>query len=1698
MDNPSRKQAWREAAGAAPSRPTANQPWQQGKAAIKDGAPWWRTRRTRIGLVAAALLAVTAATVVVALWLRPARPMHLVLIGAGYEDNLAVPNNVAGSHDLDALARWAGEGHRAQVTRLELGSDPAAITRALENSWWERAPETIVVFVSAHGVACRDGDGLAPCLVPQDDNLANRASLYRLDALLDALAALPERARKLLLVDGTRVSAHWPLGQLHNDFARALAARTARIEAIPNLVVLASSDADQLSWISPEWGQSVFGHYVLEGLRGAADQSADKGNDNGRVDSLELSRYVRAKVERWARHNRARLQTPVLLGGEQRAAEQELLAYEKYEPAAAAEPGDEKAAGSEDLTQAWQDCRELGRASPHPAVYTPHLWRRYLDTLLRAEELLRAGEPGAAAKLLQSAEGLKGRIIEGRALKGESQRLTLAMPAALGVRPTPREQETLDKLQAAWKEQAAKKDYDASAYEAALSPLLENAGADRGRRLAYVSGLILRNVLQDPGRLAYGRQFLEALDDGPASCPPTEAQFVMLLQRELEEANKAGGAPALRQRAGETPALRQPRRDLHTALELRLLAEEAALGLGKEKAGETLPACSEEVLPWIAARIAAADEKRRLGHDLLFASDAKSWTEADRLLGEARPLYEQAQEVALGVRRARAVSDRVLAELPAFTHWLAERGAEHEADLVQLWEKVHALRRLLEPTPAKEGAGQTGDLDKLAGEVADGFRKVEELLQQSARKDNATARTQDRWHEIEAVLSVPFLDADRRRVLLQASHDIARELSASADEGSEAKGVSPEANAEQARSAALRQGRLALAVLGKDDWPEYEAAAAAIRAPDVDAWHRSLDRAGEAIGTALNRLPETADELCEQAARADDLEAAGRTLRKAARCARQVEGATVGTRMKRDPVGDRRRLALHHLLVRQAHRTYLDYWAALKPGPETPPYYRRAGEIFLKDAEALLADSAAQEGGPRLQKVNSERALLRAPEAVVVQYARDSYSGDFKARGEPLDLTDEGGVAWSFRVQGPANVPGTPVTWVEVSPGLRLTGDEGQREVVSFGRPFVRRIAEGERAAGPPPAVLHHAVHGLFRGHRSVVATDVRLHPEATFIVSGPPVPKRGYVAVQAKRSLYEYYGTENTAIALVLDCSGSMNARRPGEELTRYQKATRALRTVLQGLPKGVTVSLRAFSAREFTQLKSKGGIELVWPAAPWDPEQLDRLMKKVEALTPERSTPLVRSLRMARDDFPARARWRSLVAITDGGDSNFYFRDTDADLKDPDTTTIDAFLRREFGRSDVQISVVGFEVNREEMNEFERRGHADFLRGLNDKDVRGQYYDAGDSDQLTEFLLRSLLHMYFRVDPDLAGTGDLPDRGENISRSDLGENPRWVAVRPGPYLVRVPSARLLQQRLEVRPGDALLLDLVRGERGPVFKRNLYAESDYITREHAWHKPAPRQAGWLLAALENRQLRGGESLHLMTTLEKEAKPGRPEVLLQQVRPRWSWFEVAAPERAGAAIPRLRVTPLPHYPAPAWGLDLPHWREGDVPTLKAWWTEQFLGSCGHLIRSTDFQTPFEAKMVNRPWPTDSSLGQVILEHVRLEKCSVVTRAGSLPQEVDNCLVVRLRYPPGQEPFFVGLPEWEQRGQEHHFYTEAGKYTGIFWPMAKDEVEEHVKRLDLFSVGELKKKALRVEKLSLGEPNPRFSRPSPVQTPGQAP
>jgi hypothetical protein len=88
-------------------------------------------------------------------------------------------------------------------------------------------------------------------------------------------------------------------------------------------------------------------------------------------------------------------------------------------------------------------------------------------------------------------------------------------------------------------------------------------------------------------------------------------------------------------------------------------------------------------------------------------------------------------------------------------------------------------------------------------------------------------------------------------------------------------------------------------------------------------------------------------------------------------------------------------------------------------------------------------------------------------------------------------------------------------------------------------------------------------------------------------------------------------------------------------------------------------------------------------------------------------------------------------------------------------------------------------------------------------------------------------------------------------------------------------------------------------------------------------------------------------------------------------------------------------------------------------------------------------------------------------------------------------VVRASYRAGKDPIWVKLEGIEPTGFEHHFYTQAHKYTGIFWPVDEERAKS-LQALRLFSVDKFK--AAPTTTLIKSEPVPfqgRDQRPRPL-------
>src|SRR5262249_37090472 len=322
-------------------------------------------------------------------------------------------------------------------------TDVLDVPERLEDAFKDGFKEqTILIYLALHGGGNdRDGAYLVPGdfkVYPGPKDKKGSDALLRVRDVLDLLKQWPKK-NKVLILDATQVVADWPLGLLHNNFARKLDDLKDEIAEIPRLVVLSASGKDQRSWVSEEWGRTIFGHYVIEGLKGAADKS---GNGNNRVDVREFVEYVEKEVPAWVQANRDEKQTPQLYLGKDLRREDlsqiELVALEKsYQ---APDPTDARGArwaSPPALRNAWEKWDALRRQTPAPAVYTPHLWRQYQDLLVRYEQLLRAPaewaqeEAGGVARQLARLEESIEAARKAPSLPN-AVRAALPMPVVLG------------------------------------------------------------------------------------------------------------------------------------------------------------------------------------------------------------------------------------------------------------------------------------------------------------------------------------------------------------------------------------------------------------------------------------------------------------------------------------------------------------------------------------------------------------------------------------------------------------------------------------------------------------------------------------------------------------------------------------------------------------------------------------------------------------------------------------------------------------------------------------------------------------------------------------------------------------------------------------------------------------------------------------------------------------------------------------------------------------------------------------------------------------------------------------------------------------------------------------------------------------------------------------------------------------------
>ncbi len=166
-----------------------------------------RPTRLVLGLLGAA--ATYAAAVWIVLWLRPLTPAGVYLVGAGYQQNLAIPHNTHGLNAMEAVGRLGLTGKARSwfsaadgLGRVRRADDFSS--EAFQRNHLGEVPEsTVLIYLTGQGGADEAKGSAyvfldAPDLLRVSEDKLNPTGKLYLKKIIDDIAAVP--SKKFLLV----------------------------------------------------------------------------------------------------------------------------------------------------------------------------------------------------------------------------------------------------------------------------------------------------------------------------------------------------------------------------------------------------------------------------------------------------------------------------------------------------------------------------------------------------------------------------------------------------------------------------------------------------------------------------------------------------------------------------------------------------------------------------------------------------------------------------------------------------------------------------------------------------------------------------------------------------------------------------------------------------------------------------------------------------------------------------------------------------------------------------------------------------------------------------------------------------------------------------------------------------------------------------------------------------------------------------------------------------------------------------------------------------------------------------------------------------------------------------------------------------------------------------------------------------------
>jgi hypothetical protein len=625
----------------------------------------------------------------------------------------------------------------------------------------KRAGGVLVV----HLCALAYGDGGTVYVIP--GNASAPENGIPLAQVLQALREAPAK-QKLLILDVARPVADRRSGVLVDNVAeqvyQQLGREQAKPEGMPFFVLTACERNAQVALVSEDLQQSIFVHYLKQGLGGAADGWTDQGGGGDRdnwITVKELSFFVRNAVDTWAQQQRGTRQTPKLFGN----AEDFRLIACSAEPEPEPEEPPARPPYPAWLEQAWKRRDAWWVARAYRVDLPGYLQME--STLLRYDQQWRNGKNGKDDKDGKEEAELKSDLEAKMTQWAKVPALpTPRLPKSLFAATADKDKDTdqiksirgrliklLDKLDGSALSKEAQKEFDeqAMAMHKELTALVKADYPLAAWILCDAAGLPQVN-LERPA-LKYLRQTHEEIAGGQRTDYVEVALLIQLddLSKRTDDDYKKWPKEAARQ---------------------AIWTQQKAIATWAMLVAEPL------AYPWVVEVFTEAEKQRKDGHDkLLRGADTMDREVGGELLASASKQYEVAAQRIDTIGQVLRARDRAGALLPAWGAVLVGAGTP---EVIPSWsEHVRSVRTLVDllntpaaaDVPLGAAAPALATLDVSGPELEDWLkRKLERCL-----KDDSATSARD-LRELQALLNTTVLTAGERKTAWDRSRAIAGKL----------------------------------------------------------------------------------------------------------------------------------------------------------------------------------------------------------------------------------------------------------------------------------------------------------------------------------------------------------------------------------------------------------------------------------------------------------------------------------------------------------------------------------------------------------------------------------------------------------------------------------------------------------------------------------------------------------------------------------------------------------------------------------------------------------------------------------------------------------------------------------------------------------------------------------------------------------